>query len=502
MLQVIRKHIFKDSNKSTNAPQILLTLCVYTFLTSLYTILFFSTEYFLVRATLGVLMVLSYIALERTTLSATTLAFLSPTAIIGFVVIGALYFNGDFLIFTYTMGAAMISLTYMKPKGLAMYIAATSAMFALFLFGFNMNLLGHPYSVIHNYLSFVTSVTLNVLIYILCKSYAQTLSALTEAKDAANQAALAKGAFLSNISHEIRTPMNAIIGMTAIGKSSNELDRAHYALDKIEDASTHLLGIINDVLDMSKIESGKFELSFEEFDFVKMVQRAINVVSLQLHDKNQQFAIDIDENIHEKYIGDDQRLAQIITNLLSNAVKFTPSGGRVCLTARLLKCENDICTIQIEIADTGIGISPEQRPLLFQAFHQAESSTVRKFGGTGLGLSISKNILDVMGGRIWFESDIGKGTTFFVMIHIERVSLPSAEESNEPAEYTPISFGGRNILIAEDIDINREIVEVLLEPTNIAITFAENGIEAVRIFSEAPDHYELIFMDVQMPEMD
>jgi signal transduction histidine kinase/DNA-binding response OmpR family regulator len=450
----------------------------------------------------------------------------------------------------------------------------------------------------------------------------------------ANEATQAKSSFLSNMSHEIRTPINAIIGMTSIGKSAGEMERKDYCLGKIEDASNHLLGVINDILDMSKIEAGKFELSEEEFDFEKMLQRVVNVVNFRVDEKQQKLSVRLDRAIPKTLIGDDQRLAQVITNLLGNAVKFTPNEGLISLNTRFLGIENGVCTIQIEVTDTGIGISPEQQAKLFTSFQQAESNTTRKFGGTGLGLTISKNIIEMMGGRVWIESELGKGSTFaFVfqtkkgddkeyamhgvnwgnvriltvdddpdillymdeilkgfgvngdtaesgeeaLLLVERngdynicfvdwkmpgmdgveltkalkaqasdssnvvvIMISSAEwnqieteakkagvdkflskplfpsiiadiinehlsvdkvQTEEVQEETVI-FAGKRLLLAEDVEINREIVLAMLEPTMLEIDCAENGKEAVRMFSEAPDRYDMIFMDIQMPEMD
>ncbi|MCL1805756.1 MAG: response regulator [Clostridiales bacterium] len=457
----------------------------------------------------------------------------------------------------------------------------------------------------------------------------------------ANAASQAKSEFLANMSHEIRTPMNAIMGMTAVGKSAPDVERARYALGKIEDASVHLLGVINDILDMSKIEAGKFELSEDEFNFEKMLQRVVNIISFRVDEKKLKFSLYIDEGIPAILVGDDQRLAQIITNLLGNAVKFTPAEGSVSLSATLEGEAEDLWEIRIEVADSGIGISPEQQARLFQTFQQADSGTSKKFGGTGLGLSISKSIVEMMGGRIWVESQLDQGATFAFTVRMRRGDPHSYElsvkETNwsglrilaidgdsgvlsylknlierngalcdaatcgadamelvhrngaydiyfidwkladidalqltrglkaiEPGKskivITMISgsewgdieesarsagvdmflakplfpstlvdtingcldigaaagaaagqlieagerydFSGKVILIAEDVEINREIMSALLEETGVAIDFAEHGELAVSRFREQPGRYDLILMDIQMPEMD
>ncbi|MDR1916803.1 MAG: response regulator [Synergistaceae bacterium] len=459
----------------------------------------------------------------------------------------------------------------------------------------------------------------------------------SNALEQAVNASKAKGDFLSNMSHEMRTPMNAIIGMTSIGKSASNIERKDYAFGKIQDASTHLLGVINDILDMSKIEANKLELSFAEFNFEKMLQKVVGVINFRVEEKRQNFTVHIDRRIPHSLISDDQRLAQVITNLLSNAVKFTPENGDIRLETKLEKEENDLCTILIKVTDTGIGISEEQQARLFSSFQQAESGTSRKFGGTGLGLVISKRIVEMMGGRIWIESELGKGATFAFAIQAHRgadeqrnsllspgvnwenirvltvddapdvlerfseiaseagflcdvasngeealaiieqngsydiyfidwkmegmdgialsrrlkeicagnsvvIMISSVEwsviedealaagvnsflskplfpssivdcinkclcvssqletESETPCE--TICLKGYRMLLVEDVDVNREIVQAMLEPTSLDIDCAENGKEAVKLYCEAPERYNMIFMDVQMPEMD
>ena len=457
---------------------------------------------------------------------------------------------------------------------------------------------------------------------------------IMRAKRQAESANIAKSQFLATMSHEMRTPMNAVLGMTAIGKMSDSKERMLYCFSKIEDASQHLLGVINDILDVSKIEAGRLELSPTLFNFEEMLKKIINIINFQAVEKNQKLSINIDEAIPRNLIGDDQRLAQVITNLLGNAVKFTPYGGAVNLNTLLVGEQNGAYEIQFTVSDTGIGISPEQQSLLFRPFHQAEGDITRKFGGTGLGLSISKSIIKMMGGKIRVESELGKGSSFIFTVHLEKGADENASlsltadckgirilvvdaDQNTPiffdefsqkfgAHYdiasstkeavsliekngnydicfvdgkmpdfdvirskkafnsiekrfsnivimsssadwnsfgedsektgvdrfvskplfkssvadviteildakqkaaaeqagTEINFGGKCILLVDDVEINREIVLALLESTLLEIDCAENGAEAVRMFNEMPDRYSMIFMDIQMPEMD
>jgi len=448
----------------------------------------------------------------------------------------------------------------------------------------------------------------------------------------AQEASRAKSDFLSNMSHEMRTPMNAIIGMTSIGKKASNVDRKDYAFGKIEDASIHLLGVINDILDMSKIEANKLELLPADFSFEKMLRKVVSVINFKVEEKYQDFTLHIGKNIPNYLNGDDQRLAQVITNLLSNAVKFTPPEGHINLSAELAEEDEKTCTLKITVSDTGIGISREQQAKLFNSFQQAENNISRKFGGTGLGLAISKRIVEMMNGEISIESELGKGAAFIFTarfikaadqdpkplksginwktVHVLAVDDESnvleffreladikgfncdtasgGEEALEligkngaydiyfidwkmpgmngielagtikqtikgksviilvsatdwsileteamnagvdrylskplfPSSITDLmieclgkecvpeaapeipNFKGSRILIAEDVEINREIVISLLEPTELEIECAVNGLEAVNMFAKDPGRYRMIFMDMQMPEMD
>jgi len=317
-----------------------------------------------------------------------------------------------------------------------------------------------------------------------------------------------KSAFLANMSHEIRTPMNAIIGMTTIGKKASDSSRKDYCFTKIEDASNHLLGVINDILDMSKIEANKFEIIPVEFELDKMLRRVINVVNFSINKKRQKFSVHIDHSIPRTLIGDDQRITQVITNLLGNAVKFAPEEGAIALEVCLAEKTNDLCTLRVSVSDNGIGINAEQQAKLFKSFEQAEYSTTRKYGGTGLGLAISKSIVEMMGGSIWVESEPGKGSVFLFTIQVQcgtdekRIDADKRQaEEAKSAEIVGI-FAGRRIMLVEDVEINREIVQALLEPTKLKIDCAENGAEAVHMFVESSDKYDIIFMDIQMPVMD
>ena len=319
-----------------------------------------------------------------------------------------------------------------------------------------------------------------------------------------------KSEFLSNMSHEMRTPLNAIIGMATVGMSAETLVEKDYSFDKISDASNHLRGVINDILDMSKIEANRLELYEASFNFTKMLEKAIDVNRFKMDEMKQEMVVEIDENIPNDLVGDDQRLTQVITNLISNAVKFTPEGGQIAVAAWLIEEDNSDIGVQISVSDNGIGISEEQMERLFHSFAQADASTSRKYGGTGLGLAISKRIVEMMGGQIWVESEKGKGSKFTFTTYLKRNLTEAGREVgniNDTAKGVERSkgkedFSGHTILLVEDVEINREVVKLLLEPTNINVVCAENGKDAVELFKKKQDLYEVIFMDIQMPEMD
>jgi PAS domain S-box-containing protein len=346
----------------------------------------------------------------------------------------------------------------------------------------------------------------------------QDITEILSAKERAEQASQAKSSFLANMSHEIRTPINAVIGMTAIGRSSKETEKKDYCLNKIEGASIHLLGVINDILDMSKIEADRLELSYTEFEFDVMLRRIINVLEFRLEEKKQRLTVNREPDIPSHIVTDEQRLSQVITNLLTNAAKFTPEEGDLAINVRRITGDTEpfrggslgdlpACTLEIRVTDTGIGISEEQQGRLFQSFVQVDSGISRKYGGTGLGLVISKRIVELMEGNIRIESKLGQGASFIFTIRAG-IGGPAAEKvPADPGEAGPRgagagTFAGRRILLAEDVEINREIVQSILEPMGFQIDQAENGQEALDKFAANPALYDLIFMDIHMPEVD
>jgi len=323
-------------------------------------------------------------------------------------------------------------------------------------------------------------------------------SELIETREAAEQGSRAKSEFLANMSHEIRTPMNAIIGMTYIAKSAHSVERKDYAIGKIENASNHLLGIINDILDMSKIEANKLELHPTAFVFEELLKKVINIINFSIVEKHQKLTVYIDENIPRALKCDDQRLAQVITNLLSNAVKFTPASGSISLNTRLLSIDNGFCEVQIDVSDTGVGISEEQQARLFNPFEQAETSTTRKYGGTGLGLALTKRIIALMGGDITVTSLLDERSIFSFTFKAE-----TSAELDESTALPDNVIDVKNIsvlVVDDDIDIREYFVDIAMR-FNIPCDTVASGEEALELIKSG-EEYDLCFVDWKMPGMD
>ncbi|MCL1929302.1 MAG: ATP-binding protein [Treponema sp.] len=324
----------------------------------------------------------------------------------------------------------------------------------------------------------------------------KSLMELKLARDEAQSTTQAKSEFLSSMSHELRTPLNAIIGMTEIAKMSPA--KTENCLEVIGNSSRYLLEIINDILDISKIEANKLELEVREFNFEKMFQNVNDVIRVKADEKKIRFVRE--GNVFERMIlGDELRFSQVFLNLLSNSVKFTPEGGTVSVKFDPLETNNKTI-LKVEVKDSGIGMSKEQQEKLFKPFAQADMTTTRKYGGTGLGLVICKQIINLMGGDIWIESEIGKGTSFNFEVKINW-GKPITTGKNKHDDYRIPHWQGKTILLAEDNEINREIINSLLEETGITIENAVNGADAVAKFKKNPGNYSLILMDIQMPVM-
>jgi len=319
---------------------------------------------------------------------------------------------------------------------------------------------------------------------------------------------LAKGEFLSRMSHEMRTPLNAIISLTNIALKEKNPDTVFEHLKKVVSSSQLLLNIVNDVLDMSKIEAGKLEMSKEPFDLHSVIANAEAIIKTQVDTKKQHLVIIRDNCVTNKILSDENRILQVIVNLLNNAAKFTPENGEIKLIIKQRPISDTRIKLRVEVHDTGIGINQEQQRRLFKPFEQADGSITRKYGGTGLGLYICKKILNALDGNIWVVSNPGRGSCFFFELEAELGEkieiIKDAADDGAAAEecHTTYDFSGHTILLAEDVEINREIMGMLLANTNVNLISVENGKEAVERFIAGMDEIDLILMDIQMPILD
>lgn len=355
--------------------------------------------------------------------------------------------------------------------------------------------------------------------------------ALEEAAHAAEAANRAKSTFLSNISHDIRTPMNAISGFTTLAiRSMDQKEKVRDYLAKIQVSGDHLMSLINDVLDMSRIESGRIHLEESEVKLPEMLSELETITSGHVQAKQLKLSVDAGEIANETVCCDKTRLNQILLNLLSNAIKFTPVGGRISVRLRQLpgtqenKTVCGIAVYEFRVKDNGIGMSPEFIKKIFDPFERERTSTVSRVPGTGLGMSISKNLVEMMGGTIEVQSEQGKGTEFMIRIPMRVCSgeksadhcsgekwmdhdfgRPSADRVEET--FSPMTagnnFSGRHVLLVEDNELNREIATAILREYGFEVDTAENGAIAVeKVQSAAPDTYDIVLMDVLMPVMD
>lgn len=338
------------------------------------------------------------------------------------------------------------------------------------------------------------------------KELREAQSDLKKAVEDANLANEHKSDFLARMSHEIRTPMNAIIGLTRmVRKKLSQRVECESVIDlnlsQIEASSQHLLGLLNDILDISKIESGKFALSEEAIDLGVLLDTVTNIIKPRCEEKQIEFRTSFSSFSRTMFIGDSLRLSQVLINLLGNAVKFTPNGGTVSLSVGEVEREEGSALISFAVSDTGIGISESAINSIFSPFEQENSNITQKYGGTGLGLSISDRIIGMFGGKINVKSEIGKGSEFSFEIRLnEAANTPDPQEGDI---VTKGRFKGKRGLVVDDHQINRMIAIDALEETGMLLEEAENGEEALKMFRESREsYYDIVFMDVQMPLMD
>lgn len=325
----------------------------------------------------------------------------------------------------------------------------------------------------------------------------------------AEEANQSKTTFLSRMSHEIRTPMNGIIGMLTLAEGKLEKDNpAMQYLEKVDELSDHLLSLINDILDMSRIEAGRVQLESKPFSLRQLADRLYDMFAKNLEARGVHYEVRFEDMTVDYVIGDELRISQAIINFLSNAVKFT-SEGEIIVTFRQMMRSAGHVDLMIRVHDTGIGMAPEFINRIFRPFEQESIETTKRYGGTGLGMAITDHIVRLMGGEIVVESEPGKGSDFSVYLHLPEAEAPEqtakvkALSEDDAEEKTQDSFEGCHILLAEDNEINAMIAVEILQEMGAEVEVAENGEVAVeRFFAQPAGHYDFILMDVQMPVMD
>lgn len=494
MAKFVRRYVFGGNMKSQSSASVFLGLLAFLMVSSIYYAILTDISYIVVRSVITFLMLGAFVAIERSPVSSAVAAFLTPFSVVLLLTIGAIYFDGDFLLYMYTLVGAMFALSYFKSKGVLAYIIAIAIVQGVFLFGFGGNLLGPNFTRTQQYFGFFAVIIINAMVYSFCKSY--------------EVASRAKETFLSNISHEIRTPITSVLGISQMGMEDPNLDTEE-AFARIHSSSKLLLRIISDILDFSKLQEGKMPIVQREYGLAALID---DVTHYRYGDSEHiDLIVDVSPQLPATLVGDIERIEQILVNLLSNAYKYTDR-GTVTLSVGL----GDGDMIQFSVADTGIGMSDEQLKLIHEVYTRFHEKSRASIGGAGLGMSIVYSLVDLMGGKRAIHSTVGQGTTVTVQIPQTKVgdAVIGVEGVGRLAQLKPAQdtkakpplvqdkdhYASKQVLVVDDMEMNLFVAKGLLAGYGIDAHTCESGEEALDL-TAAGEVYDLILLDNMMPGM-
>ena len=498
MPSLVQSFIFRNRPISKLAPHIHLLLVVLLVVRSVYVGLFFDSIYLILNIIMLFALVLSFWIFEMTLKNKFVLSFMTPFAFVFFLTLYAV-FVFDFLIFFYVVGAALMSLTYMKPKGMLIYIMLSSV-FLLLILALGINVLGEGFSPAQHFMSLFLATGLNLLLYFFNKSYTSLIDELEKTKEKALEASRIKSDFLANMSHEIRTPLNSIIGLTeVVSRYSTDRKVADY-IKTLKKSSSHLLTLVNDVLDFSRIDQDIINVHEATYSFKSLIKDVLDVIRPRLEGKDPPIELDIDiekDLLTFSLMGDKTKLTQILISIMTNSLKYTQMGYVRLKAERIPNDSSKEVQIRFTIIDTGIGIQEKDKINLFTEFSRFNLDENANIEGAGLGLAIAHGFIKAMGGELKIDSVYQKGTTVIIditqkIICDEQINGTVEDESTNPKP--------TRLLVVDDVESNLVVIKGFLEHENFELHCVSSGLDAIQ---KSMEHkYDLILMDHMMPVMD
>lgn len=502
MVAFVQKYVFGGRAKSGQTPHIFLVLLLFLVVSSVYYVYLFGSEPFnlVMRTLLTLSKLIVLVVIERSKLSVTVASFLVPTLFMISMYVGVFYYDGDFLIFSYSMAGAMVSLTYMRPKGLVWYVAVMAGLQLALLVIMDGNILGPGFSAARNYVAFLTSVFLNIVLYAFCKAYTRT--------------ARSKDIFLSSISHEMRTPTSTVIGISDI-ELQDASTPAHYkeAFARINGAGRLLLRVINDMLDTAKLKENSISIIQQEYSTHDLIS-SISHFPIDRSKANIKLDVIVANGMPAYLVGDAMRIEQVVINIVSNAFKYTKA-GKVVLEFACAPIEEGH-KLYITVTDTGIGMTKQQISNIYKDYKRFHESEMREVGGSGLGMGIVHRFVTLMSGTVLIESNVGSGTKVIISLpqgvgqpgfllqedidklcsFVRDVHLTNASHGHA-CEQMPYA----RVIVVDDLEANLYVAKGLLARYGITAETCESGIELLEKIRSGC-MYDLVFLDYMMPGMD